>query len=79
MIVHVTAEHIAAGLRNSCRFCPIALALGPGSWVGKWCAHDKLTQYNLSDTATAFVVAFDSGFAVEPCTLELEEINGPVA
>ena len=79
--VSVTAQHIAAGIPDSCCRCPVALAVAEtfpdaevravdGTFVtmgepGKWAVID------LPAAAAGFIEAFDGGDQPGPFTFEL--------
>jgi hypothetical protein len=71
-IVTVTAEHIAAGKREDCENCPIALAVAEvfaGSpYVDEFTVmitapDGSETEFDLPDEALRFIEAFDDGGA----------------
>ena len=75
MRVSVTAEDIALGCPNSCRRCPVALALNRtlgGSWhvdgLGAECPAGLWQP--LPQEVAAFVSAFDAGEVVSPFAFE---------
>jgi hypothetical protein len=82
--VNVTAEHIARGTRDSCRFCPVALAVKEAfpniELVAVDSAHVTMgggprrggwIEIDLPDGATRFIETFDIGDPVQPFTFEL--------
>jgi hypothetical protein len=84
-IVSVTAEHIAAGKREDCENCPIAIAFAevfPGvPYVDEFTcmitADDGTeVEFDLPDEALAFIAAFDDGGAecVAPFTFAVSPV-----
>jgi len=80
-VITVTAEHIAAGKREDCEHCPIALAVAevfPGSpYVDEFACiitagDGSETEFDLPDEARAFVEAFDNGQPAAPFTFTAE-------
>jgi hypothetical protein len=85
-LISVTAEHIARGEPDSCRFCPVALAINgafpdagliavDGDHVAL-CDGPSLSnnwiELDMPDPARRFIEAFDQGGHVEPFTFELD-------
>ena len=81
--ISVTAGHIAAGERDNCEECPIALAIMeaiPGAccvYVGYptatiGMADGGKTEVELPDDALAFIWDFDNRQTVKPFTFELD-------
>lgn len=91
MIVHVTAEHIAAGERFNCFECPVALAIDAAIGVVSAIAGPRfiavrptpaevgswaLERCAYTPTAVAdFMRAFDRGEEVAPFTFELPDLS----
>lgn len=81
MRIHVRPHHIAAGKREDCEACPIALALTEATGRQGWEVGDSqawlwapmvLRHYPLPDVATRFVHDFDAGRPVRPFSFEVE-------
>jgi hypothetical protein len=83
--ISVTAEHIAKGERDSCRFCPVARAISEAlpdielvavdsayASFGHPDAWPRCREIALPDPATRFIEAFDAGDPVKPFTFELD-------
>jgi len=79
--VTVTAEHIAAGRREDCERCPIALAVAEvfpgGPYVDEFACiitagDGSETEFDLPDEAREFVEAFDNGQPTAPFTFTAE-------
>jgi hypothetical protein len=83
--INVTAEHIAKGEHDSCRFCPVALAMKEAFPDAELVAVDSAhvtmgggprrggwIELDLPDAATRFIEAFDVGDPVQPFTFELD-------
>ena len=79
-IVTVTAEHIAAGKREDCERCPIALAFAeifPGSpYVDELAVivtdeDGGETEFYLPAEAQEFIESFDNGLTVAPFTFSV--------
>lgn len=78
--VKVTQEHIGAGVAESCRSCPVALALQdagyPRAVVANFIfldAHDPDSRLLRTPASVVrFVHRFDSGQTVEPFEFQLE-------
>jgi hypothetical protein len=75
IIVSVTAGHIAAGKREDCENCPIALAFAevfPGSpYIDEFSCmitddDGAEVEFDLPDEALEFIAAFDDGLPVAP-------------
>ena len=86
--VHVTEDHIKSGRRNTCLYCPIAIALTEqhgemGIWqVGSVAVHlfsptDTIprtrTKYLLPFRARAFILNLDEGLPVKPFSFTMLE------
>ena len=75
LVLTITAEDIAQGKRQDNQSCPIALSIKrrfPGSIVrhGARYGHiDHQFNYDGGKKARDFVVAFDAGRTVKPCTI----------
>jgi hypothetical protein len=83
--VSVTAGHIAKGQRDSCRRCPVALAINEtfpdtelvavdSAYVtmGRGPLRGGWIELELPDAATRFIEAFDCHDPVEPFTFDLD-------
>ena len=79
--VTVTTDHIAAGKREDCENCPIALAVAeifPGTpYVDEFtCIITAIdgseTEFDLPDEAREFIEGFDNGENVAPFAFDAE-------
>ena len=75
MLVEITQKHINKAVKGHCSQCPIALALaeqfGEKAFVGSVSASVADKNFLLKDDARRFVMNFDGGVKVTPCTVEL--------
>jgi hypothetical protein len=82
--ISVTAEHIAAGQRGDCAFCPVALAV-TGAFprvaylrvyvhevVIRGAPETVMAGVTMPLVAQRFIRDFDAGQPVEPFTFELD-------
>jgi hypothetical protein len=87
--ISVTAEHIAAGEREKCEKCPVALAfltalpradraVVTGFGVSLYRAGVK-TRLRLPDAASDFISAFDNSDPVAPFSFDIEIPEGLAA
>lgn len=86
MKIQVTKEHIEKGREQSCRRCPIALALAEQLNCGVMVNNSHVEIYKsrsvipselkelvlLPKTARRFVARFDNGVSVKPFEFEFE-------
>lgn len=83
--INVTAQHIAKGERDSCRFCPVAHAIREAlpdielvavdsafASLGHPDAWPACREIALPEAATRFIEAFDGGDPVRPFTFDLD-------
>jgi hypothetical protein len=83
--INVTAGHIAKGEHDSCRFCPVALAMKEAFPDAELVAVDSArvimggglrrrgwVELDLPDAATRFIEAFDAGDPVQPFSFDLD-------
>lgn len=82
MIINVTQYHIDRGCRESCRGCPIALALSDagvsdphveGDQAGAMRADGLHDWFRLPSRVRRFIQAFDAGSAVEPFSFPMPD------
>jgi len=79
MKIEVGREHIERGARQRPEYCPIALALMDiedvtDAWVGSTVEFWKGTRRAVmkhTRESLRFMLSFDDGKPVEPCTLEI--------
>jgi hypothetical protein len=91
LTVNVTAQHIAAGRRQQCEACPVALALAPhfpghSAWVVLLSTYtlrlyaegdgDCIAEAPLPDEVGDRIYRFDHQGVMEPFTFEMEAPRG---
>ena len=76
MIIRVTANHIARGLRNDCLACPVALAMqDAGLPEGELDnALNRFSNSGVPQSAYEFFENFDRGLDVQPFEFEYQPL-----
>lgn len=86
MKIKITKYHIAAGIREACSLCPIALAVKemfPDSYVyvsdriavfPKHPSEWKMKKWSGTQKMLQFIENFDNGLPVKPTTFTVKEM-----
>ena len=76
MKIKVTQQHIDAGIKKKCLYCPVALAIKdvfPTEYVNVSDLYVRIGDnvYDLFPIVTRFILDFDYGYPVSPFEFEL--------